>query len=89
MVPLITDTMRFCHYDWPKVCQQTTRRIRWKRGSSPRYESRFLPGLRPHRRDHGIVGLALSRDAVVVLGGEELQQPLLGHLISVLIRERL
>ena len=42
-----------------------------------------------HRCDHGIVGLALSRDAVVVLGGEELQQPLLGYLIGVLIRERL
>ena len=45
------------------------------------------PWLRRHRRDHGIVGLALSRDAVVVLGGEELQQPLFGHLIGVLIGE--
>ena len=33
--------------------------------------------------------LALSRDAVVVLGGEELQQPLPGYLIGVLIRESL
>lgn len=31
--------------------------------------------------------LALSRDAVVVLGGEELQQPLFGHLIGVLVGE--
>ena len=33
--------------------------------------------------------LAFPGDAVVVLGGEELQQPLLGHLIGVLMRERL
>ena len=33
--------------------------------------------------------LALSRDAVVVLGGEELQQPLFWHLIGVLVREGL
>ena len=45
------------------------------------------PGLRRHRCDHGIVLLALSRDAVVVLGGEELQQPLFGHLIGVLVGE--
>lgn len=31
--------------------------------------------------------LALSRDAVVVLGGEELQQPFFGHLIGVLVGE--
>lgn len=31
--------------------------------------------------------LALSRDAVVVLGGEELKQPLFGHLIGVLVGE--
>ena len=52
--------------------------------------SAFLPHppfLRPHRRDHGIVGLALSRDTVVVLGSEKLQQPLFGHLIGVLIGE--
>ena len=48
-----------------------------------------LPGLRPHRRDHGVVLFTLSCDAVVVLGGEKLQQPLLGHLIGVLVRERL
>ena len=47
------------------------------------------PWLRRHRRDHGIVGLALSRDAVIVLGGEELQQPLFGHLIGVLVGKRL
>ena len=34
------------------------------------------------------MGFALSCDAVVVLGGEKLQQPLLRHLIAVLIRER-
>ena len=45
--------------------------------------------LRHHCRDHGIVRLALSRDAVVVLGGEELQQPLFGHFIGVLVREGL
>ena len=33
--------------------------------------------------------LAFSRNAVVVLGGEELQQPLFGHLIGVLVGERL
>ena len=31
--------------------------------------------------------LALSRDAVVVLGGEKLQQPFFGHLIGVLVGE--
>ena len=35
------------------------------------------------------MGLALAGDAVVVLGGEELQQPFFGHLIGVLVRERL
>lgn len=34
------------------------------------------------------MGLAFPRDAVVILRGEELQQPLFGHLIGVLIRER-
>ena len=79
-------------YDWRKVRRQATRRIRWERDCSSRYKSRLFPrppGFRPHRRDHGIVGLALSRDAVVVLGGEELQQPFFGHLIGVLVRERL
>ena len=33
--------------------------------------------------------LALSRDTVVVLGGEKLQQPLFGHLIGVLVGEGL
>ena len=33
--------------------------------------------------------LALSRDAVVVLGGEKLQQPFFGRLIGVLVRARL
>lgn len=33
--------------------------------------------------------LALSCDAVIVLGGEELQQPLFGHLIGVPVRESL
>lgn len=47
------------------------------------------PGLRRHRRNHGVVTLAFSRDAVVVLRGEERQQPLFGHLIGVLVRERL
>ena len=54
------------------------------------YSSTFLswlPGLRRHRGDHGVVLLALSRDAVVVLGGEKLQQPLLGHFIGVLVKE--
>ena len=46
-----------------------------------------LPGLRRHRGDHGVVLLALSRDAVVVLGGEELQEPLFGYLIGVLVGE--
>ena len=35
------------------------------------------------------MSLALSCDAVVVLGGEELQQPLLWYLIGVLVGERL
>lgn len=35
------------------------------------------------------MGLAFAGDAVVVLGGEELQQPLFGHLIGVLVRESL
>ena len=40
-----------------------------------------------HRGNHGVVRLALSRDAVVVLGGEKLQQPFFGHLIGVLVGE--
>ena len=54
--------------------------------------SAFLPHppfLRPHCRNHGVVGLTLSCDTVVVLGGEELQQPRFGRLIGVLVRERL
>ena len=43
--------------------------------------------LRPHRCDYGVVLFTLSRDAVVVLGGEELQQPLFGHFIGVLVGE--
>lgn len=45
----------------------------------------WLPWLRCHRRDHGIVGLAFAGDAVVILRCQEFQQPLLGHLIGVLI----
>ena len=50
--------------------------------------SAFLLGLsrlRPHRRDHGIMLIAFPGDAVVVLGGEELQQPLFWYLIGVLV----
>lgn len=48
-----------------------------------------LPDFRRHRRDHGVVGLALSRNAVVILRCQELQQPLLWYLIGVLVGERL
>ena len=41
----------------------------------------------PYLPNHFIMGLALSRDAVVVHGGEELQQPLFGHFIGVLVGE--
>ena len=43
---------------------------------------------RRYRRNHGVVLLAFPRDAVVVLGGEKLQQPLFWYLIGMLVRER-
>lgn len=81
--------MAFLFQNRRKVHRQATLKIRRERGSSPRYESRFLPWLRCHRRDHSVVLPAFPGDAVVVLGGEEVQQPLLWHFIGVLVRERL